>query len=62
VYAWFWRHLPGPTAVRLVTVLVLLAVLVTVLFVWIFPWVEPLLPFTEVTVDETASAASLTAP
>lgn len=58
MYGWLWRHLPGPTAVRVVVALVLFALVVAGLFVWVFPWVEPRLPFTEVTVDESAAGAS----
>lgn len=56
MYAWIWRHLPGPLPVRLLLVLALLAAVVAVLFLWVFPWIEPRLPFTDVTVDESASA------
>lgn len=55
MYGWLWRHLPGPTAVRVVLALVLFGVVVAALFVWVFPWVEPRLPFTDVTVDESAA-------
>ena len=59
MYGWLWRHLPGPTAVRVVIALLLFVALVAVLFLWVFPWVEPRLPFTDVTVDESAAAAGL---
>lgn len=59
MYAWLWRHLPGPTPVRVVIALALFVAVVAVLFAWVFPWVEPRLPFTDVTVDESASAAGL---
>jgi hypothetical protein len=50
MYGWIWRHLPGGTAARAVTALVLgLAVVALLLFV-VFPWVEPRLPFNDVTV------------
>jgi uncharacterized membrane protein YjfL (UPF0719 family) len=62
VYAWIWHHLPGPPAVRAVVALLLVAAVVVVLFLWVFPWVESYLPFTDVTVDESSTAASLTAP
>jgi hypothetical protein len=55
MYAWMWRHLPGPWPVRLVIALLMVAGVVSVLFLWVFPWVEPLLPFTDVTVDGTSS-------
>jgi hypothetical protein len=51
MYGWIWRHLPGGTASRAATALVLvLAVCALLLFV-VFPWVEPHLPFNDVTVD-----------
>ena len=53
MYGWLWRHLPGPTAVRVVIALLLFVAVVAVLFLWVFPWVEPRLPFTDVTVDES---------
>jgi hypothetical protein len=45
VYAWIWRHLPGPIPVRLVLALLLVAVTVWLLFSYVFPWLEPLSPF-----------------
>jgi ABC-type transporter Mla subunit MlaD len=54
MYAWIWRHLPGPTPVRAVLAALLIAAVVVVLFVWVFPWLEPRLPFTNVTVDAQA--------
>jgi len=59
MYAWIWRHLPGPTAVRVLIAIALFVAVVAVLFVWVFPWVEPRLPFTDVTVDESAAATGL---
>ncbi len=44
MYAWIWRVLPGPLAVRL-----LLAVLALLMIV-VFPVVDPLLPFNGVSV------------
>lgn len=44
MYAWIWRRLPGPVAVRLIEVLVLFAIVVALLFFVIFPWVGPMLP------------------
>jgi hypothetical protein len=55
MYAWLWQHLPGPVYVRVALALLLFAAVVVVLFLWVFPWVEPRLPFTDVTVDESAS-------
>jgi hypothetical protein len=52
VYGFIWRHLPGPTAVRAVTALVLALAVVALLLFVVFPWVEPRLPFNDVTVDQ----------
>ncbi|GAA3023589.1 hypothetical protein [Actinokineospora globicatena] len=49
MYGWIWRHLPGPTAVRVLTALVLVAGVVALLMLVVFPWVEPKLPFNQVT-------------
>lgn len=51
MYVWFWRHLPGPLPVRLLLAALALTVVVALLFLVVFPAVEPLLPYTEVTVD-----------
>jgi hypothetical protein len=52
VYAWIWRHLPGPTPLRLLTAVVLVAAVVLLLFTRVFPWAEDSLPFLKVTVDQ----------
>jgi hypothetical protein len=52
MYAWIWRHLPGPLAVRVLLSLVLAAAVVVLLFTVVFPWAEHALPFVDVTVDE----------
>jgi hypothetical protein len=49
MYGWIWRHLPGPTPVRLIEALVLLVAVVALLMFVVFPWAEPLLPFNNVT-------------
>ena len=61
MYAWIWRKLPGPAAVKAVEALVLLVVVVLLLFTVVFPWLEPRLPFNDVTVDETPTT-SVSAP
>ncbi len=55
MYAWIWRHLPGPLPVRVAVAATLMVGVVAVLFVWVFPWLEPRLPFTNVTVDGAGS-------
>jgi hypothetical protein len=52
MYAWIWRNLPGPLAVRLLLALLLVAGVVLLLFTTVFPWAEQSLPFLDVTVDE----------
>jgi hypothetical protein len=50
MYAWIWRHLPGPTAARVVLSSVLVLGVVALLLFVVFPWAEPRLPFNAVTV------------
>ncbi|WP_176445471.1 hypothetical protein [Blastococcus mobilis] len=52
MYGWIWRHLPGGTAVRALTAVVLVLAVVALLLFVVFPWVEPRLPFNDVTVDQ----------
>ena len=49
MYAWIWRHLPGPTSAKVVEAVVLVLGIVALLMLVVFPWVEPLLPFNQVT-------------
>lgn len=51
MYAWMWRRLPGPLAVRLLTVLVVLLGVVALLMLVVFPAVDQLLPFNDVSVN-----------
>jgi hypothetical protein len=53
VYAWIWRHLPGPWPARLVISLALVVAVVALLFTMVFPWAEHSLPFLRVTVDSS---------
>lgn len=50
MFEWIWRHLPGPTPVRWLLVVLIVIVTVTVLFTIVFPWITPRLPFTDVTI------------
>lgn len=52
MYAWFWRHLPGNSWLRLVQSLVLFVGIVLLLLFVVFPAVEPHLPFGNVTIDQ----------
>ncbi|TCP54048.1 hypothetical protein EV191_10388 [Tamaricihabitans halophyticus] len=51
MYAWIWRHLPGPLAVRVLTAIVLIAGVIALLMFVIFPAIEPSLPFNQVTTE-----------
>lgn len=51
MYAWLWRRLPGPLAVRVLVAALLLAAVLAALFAVVFPQVEALLPFKDVAVD-----------
>jgi hypothetical protein len=50
MYAWVWRHLPGPWPVRLVIFLILILGIMAALFFWVFPWVEETFDINRVTV------------
>jgi hypothetical protein len=52
MYAYLWRHLPGPVYVKLLIALAVAALIVVLLFGWIFPWIEPLMPFSGNTVSQ----------
>ena len=52
MYAWIWRHLPGPLAARLLLAVLLVAIVVLLLFTVVFPWAEDALPFIDVTVEQ----------
>ncbi|MET7298045.1 hypothetical protein [Embleya sp. NPDC005575] len=52
MYGWIWRTLPGNAWVKLLISLLLVLAIVYALFTWVFPWAEPLLPFSDVTVDQ----------
>ncbi|MCW2615089.1 MAG: hypothetical protein JWN08_2083 [Frankiales bacterium] len=51
MYGWIWRTLPGGLAGKLLGSLLLLTAVVLLLFFVVFPAVEPLLPFSDVTVE-----------
>jgi hypothetical protein len=52
MYAWLWRHLPGPLAVRILLAVVLACGVVALLFFVVFPVVSPLVPFNNVTTGQ----------
>jgi hypothetical protein len=52
MYGFIWRHLPGPTLVRILLALVLALAAVAVLFLWVFPALAPIMPFNNGTVNK----------
>jgi hypothetical protein len=52
MYGFIWRHLPGPTLVRILLALVLALAAVAVLFLWVFPALAPIMPFNNGTVNQ----------
>jgi hypothetical protein len=52
MYAYLWRHLPGPVYVKVLIALAIAALIVVLLFGWVFPWIEPLMPFSGNTVSQ----------
>lgn len=52
MYGWIWRHLPGPTPVRVVLAAVLVAAVLAACFTWVYPALAPLMPFNNTTVGE----------
>ncbi len=57
MYGWIWHRLPGNAAVRAGLSLLLFLAVVAVLFKWVFPWAEPLLPFSDVTVNDSGTSS-----
>lgn len=50
MYAWIWRHLPGPWPARAALATLVVAAIVIALFLWGFPWVERTFGLGDVTV------------
>lgn len=55
MYAWLFRHLPGPLWARIVLTVLVLAAIVAVLFAWVFPAIAPLMPFNDGMVGAAAT-------
>lgn len=55
MYTWIWRTLPGGWPGKTLGSLFLLTAVIAVLFLYVFPAVEPLLPFSDVTVETDSS-------
>ncbi|SQG63521.1 membrane protein [Corynebacterium renale] len=51
MYSWLWRHLPGPTLVKILIVLAALVVIFFLLMEVVYPWVSTQMPYTDVAVN-----------
>lgn len=61
MYGWIWRTLPGGRPGKVLGSFVLLAAAIALLFLYVFPAIEPLLPFSDVTVDTDQAGVFLAA-
>lgn len=50
MYGFIWRHLPGPTPVKILISVVLLAAVFMLLMEVIFPIISPYMPYNDVSV------------
>lgn len=50
MYAWIWRHLPGPRPVKALVAILLVAAVFLLLMEVVFPWVSAVMPYTDVAV------------
>lgn len=50
MYAWIWRHLPGPTWLKLIETLIILAIIVFLLMQYVFPPISARMPYNDVSV------------
>lgn len=62
MYAWMFRHLPGPLWARIGITVVLLAALIVVLFAWVFPAIAPYMPFNDGLVGAAGHAPPAATP
>jgi hypothetical protein len=56
MYAWIFRHLPGPTWFKVVLSLVLIAAAILVLAEYVFPWLNQYNPWNEPTIGTVLSS------
>ncbi|MDQ3611463.1 MAG: hypothetical protein M4D85_07670, partial [Actinomycetota bacterium] len=61
MYGWIWRTLPGGRPGKVLGSFLLLAAVIALLFLYVFPALEPLLPFSDVTVDTDQAGVLLSA-
>jgi len=48
VYGWLWRHLPGGTGGKFVTLILIVALVTSLLWFLVFPWAALHLPIDRV--------------
>jgi hypothetical protein len=51
MYAWLFRHLPGPLWIRIIQTLLLVAFVVLALMNFVFPWANQYSPWNDSTVE-----------
>ncbi|GAB3193518.1 hypothetical protein [Nesterenkonia suensis] len=51
MYAWIFRHLPGPLWMQIILTLVLLAAVLLLLMEVVFPWVDQFNPLNDSTIQ-----------
>ena len=57
MYAWIFRHLPGPLWVRILLAILLILAVVLALMQWVFPWLAEYSPLSpDVTMDQPDGA------
>ncbi|MFC7375326.1 hypothetical protein ACFQS2_07240 [Brachybacterium sp. GCM10030267] len=62
MYAWLFRHLPGPRWARIVITVLLLAAIVVALFGWVFPAIAPYVPLNDGLVGSRGAPGQTGAP
>ena len=58
MYAWIFRHLPGPTWFKVIESLALIGAAVAALFTWVYPWVQSYLELGQSSVGGARAARS----
>ena len=56
MYAWIFRHLPGPTWFKVIESLALIGAAVAALFTWVYPWVQSYLELGQSSVGGACAA------
>ncbi|WP_159449692.1 hypothetical protein [Demequina sp. NBRC 110057] len=52
ISTWLWSRIPGPTALKILLLIVVIAAVVMVLFEWVFPWISTVIPIQDPTIEE----------